>query len=64
VKPGFWTPECPSGFGPGSTTLIPRKDAALLVFRDWLLTAVGAFVPMEIAGQVLPGRCLTLPVIA
>lgn len=40
------------------------RDAALRAFREWLLTALVAFVLMEIAAHVLPGHRLTLPVIA
>jgi hypothetical protein len=40
------------------------RHAALRAFGEWLLTALVAFVIMEIAAQVLPGHRLTLPVIA
>ena len=40
------------------------RHAALRAFREWLLIALVAFVLMEIAGQVLPGHRLTLPVVA
>jgi hypothetical protein len=36
----------------------------LRAFGEWLMTAVVAFVIMEIADRVLPGHRLTLPVIA
>jgi hypothetical protein len=39
------------------------RNAALVAFPEWLLTAVVAFVIMEIAQQVLPGHHLTLPII-
>jgi hypothetical protein len=39
------------------------RNAALRAFREWLLTAVVAFVIMEIGQQVVPGHRLTLPVI-
>jgi hypothetical protein len=39
------------------------RNAALRAFREWLLTAVVAFVLMEIVQRVLPGHHLTLPVI-
>jgi hypothetical protein len=35
----------------------------LQAFREWMLTAVVAFVIMEILQQVIPGHRLTLPVI-
>jgi hypothetical protein len=37
---------------------------ALGAFREWLLTALVAFVLMEAIELVLPGHRLTLPVIA
>jgi hypothetical protein len=40
------------------------RRAALRALGEWLLTALVAFVLMEIAAQVLPGHWLTLPVIA
>jgi hypothetical protein len=36
----------------------------LRAFGEWLMTAVVAFLIMEIADRVLPGHRLTLPVIA
>jgi hypothetical protein len=40
------------------------KGAVLRGFGEWLMTAVVAFLIMEIADRVLPGHRLTLPVIA
>jgi hypothetical protein len=39
------------------------KSAALRAFGEWLLTAVVAFVILEIARQVLPGHRMTLLVV-
>jgi len=40
------------------------NSLVLRAFGEWLMTAVVAFVIMEIADRVLPGHRLTLPVIA
>jgi len=40
------------------------NSPVLRAFGEWLMTAVVAFVIMEIADRVLPGHRLTLPVIA
>ena len=40
------------------------RHAALRAFGEWLLTALVAFVLMEIVAQVTPGHRLTLPLIA
>jgi len=40
------------------------NSPVLRAFGEWLMTAVVAFVIMEIADRVLPGHRLTLPVAA
>jgi hypothetical protein len=40
------------------------KNAVLRAFGEWLVTAVVAFVILEIAGRLLLGRWVTLAMIA